>query len=316
MTPLITRAQQKLNQTGYLLLAKVIIRHGSYSGLYRWFRRLIALLPESLRGSRYRMAKQNLSLWQDEDTECAKVAIRYTAVHVVRKAAMLAYHHMPIQQRKDFSDSLSLDDPEALLPRLHQQKVAIALLHTGDYWLTVFHIMRQYGPGQTFIIPRADVKNATQTASLQSLESLGHKVVIVDSTANGAGRTLYRWLARGAVMIIFVDLPHRVGGIAYGKTTATTLAGRAAQLIKGPAQVAAKFALPLLLAGSSLDGEGKNTLHIYQWIEARDERQMHAEMARIIDSALAASPENWLYLPVAESYFHYTKESSFIHFVG
>jgi len=271
-------------------------------GLFRWLPALLQRSPAAWRGKDYSLCRQNLEALGHAPAQAEALACRYGVLQWQRAVHERLYPRRQPQALRTWVNSIPEVDPHgwaaASRPALY------LLLHTGEYWMAVASVMAREAVPTRFVIPIWNFADAFTQASLRQLEGLGHGVEVLDAAHPGAALAMARALKRGERVIVFCDLPVSLGALRFGEPLPGKLFNRAAQFVKGPLFLAAKLQCDALLVGHHAVLGGKGELRILTRIPAASLEVMQAPWMAALECFLAAAPEQWLYLPRIEAFYH------------
>ncbi|HEV7272156.1 hypothetical protein [Pseudoxanthomonas sp.] len=264
----------------------------------------IAALPAAARGGHYRSCIANLGLLGIRDEAAERGATRHVATALLRDARFLQYEQ---------------DQPAALLRRarrpawhaadgvcegIHGRPPLIGVVHTGEYRLTVAHLIERYGKGRQVFVPVVDGISERVHRSLKSLEHLGYRVDVSELKDPTLALTVMRRLRNGQLVIGFVDLPSAIGRIRFGEPRACGIFGRQAQLAGGLVALAHRAKADCMLVGHRMDTGPVGAFHAFARIAHGGEECMQQAIAEAVTGFVDDAPHEWHYLPFLEAYFH------------
>ncbi|MFJ4346105.1 hypothetical protein [Pseudomonas sp. NPDC089401] len=272
------------------------------AGLFRLLPALLEHLPTAWRGVDYSLCRQNLEALGHPPTQATALACRHAVLQWQRAVHERVYPRHQPEALRAWVRRIPEVDPQgcgaASRPALY------LLTHTGEYWMAVVSVMARERLPTRFLIPVWNFSDPFTRASLLQLEGLGHDVEVLDAAHPATALAMARALKRGERVIVFCDLPVSVGALHFGEPLPGRLFRRPAQFVKGPLFLAAKLRCDALLLGhrAVLGAEGE--VHVLARIPAAPLEIMQMAWMTALERFLAAAPEQWLYLPRLEAFYH------------
>jgi len=283
---------------GVALLSRVLPLGRVFIGLPRVLRHL----PAGWRGRDYSLCRQNLTALGYESTLANKLSCRFGALQWQRALHEQLYpRQRPFDLRAWIAD-VPWVDPQRLAQI--ERPTLYLLTHTGEYWMAVASLMARHVRPTRFVIPIWNFADPFTRHSLQQLEGLGHWVDVLDVAEPGTALSMARALKRGDSVLLFCDLPVSLGAVRFGEPLPGRLFHRPAQFVKGPLFLASKLGCDALLLGHQAQLGGKGRVQVLERITAAPLPVMQAQWMAALDGFLAAAPEQWLYLPRLEAFYH------------
>lgn len=266
------------------------------------FRLLPAALPPGWRGSDYSLCRQNLVALGYEPPLAEALACRHGVLQWQRAVHERLYPRRRPEALRAWVKSIPWVDPHG--HAVSSRPTLYLLAHTGEYWMAVVSLMARETVPTRFVIPIWNFADAYTQASLRELEGLGHRVEVLDVAHPATALAMARALKRGERVILFCDLPVSLGAIRFGEPLAGRLFHRPAQFVKGPLFLAAKLGCDALLIGHQAVLGGKGEVRVLARIPAAPLDVMQGPWMAALEEFLAAAPEQWLYLPRLEAFYH------------
>lgn len=271
-------------------------------GLFRLLPALLQRVPAAWRGGDYSLCQQNLMALGYEPPLAMALACRYGVLQWQRAVHERLYPRGQPQALRAWISAI---------PWVDSQRCAAAgrptlylLAHTGEYWMAVASVMARELQPTRFVIPIWNFADAFTQASLRQLEGLGHGVDVLDIANPATALAMARALKRGERVILFCDLPVSLGAMRFGEPLPGRLFHRPAQFVKGPLFLAAKLGCDALLIGHQAALGGKGEVQVLARIPAAPLAVMQGPWMQALERFLAAAPEQWLYLPKLEAFYH------------
>ncbi|MFK0313066.1 hypothetical protein ACIQUF_17780 [Pseudomonas sp. NPDC090233] len=271
-------------------------------GLFRALPALQQRLPAAWRGKDYSLCRQNLEALGYARPQARALACRYGALQLQRAVHERLYPRSQPQALRAWVNSIPEVDPQGWPPG--SRPALYMLLHTGEYWMAVASVMAREAAPTRFVIPIWNFADAFTQASLRQLEGLGHRVEVLDAAHPTTALTMARALKRGARVILFCDLPVGLGALRFGEPLPGRLFNRSAQFVKGPLFLAAKLKCDALLVGHRAVLGGKGEVRILTRVRAAPLEVMQKGWMAALERFIGAAPEQWLYLPRLEAFYH------------
>jgi hypothetical protein len=259
-------------------------------------------LPPCWRGRDYSLCRQNLTALGYEPTLAKGLSCRFSALQWQRGLHEQLYpRKRPFALRAWIAD-IPWVDPQGLAQI--ERPTLYLLTHTGEYWMAVASLMARHVRPTRFVIPIWNFADPFTRASLQQLEGLGHWVDVLDVADPSTALSMARALKRGDSVVLFCDLPVSLGAVRFGEPLPGRLFHRPAQFVKGPLFLASRLGCDALLIGHQAVLGGKGRVQVLERICAAPLPVMQAQWMAALDRFLAAAPEQWLYLPRLEAFYH------------
>jgi hypothetical protein len=269
---------------------------------------VLKYLPHAWRGRDYSLCQQNLTALGYESTLAKALSCRFGALQWQR-----ALHEQRYPRQRPFDLRAWIADVPWVDPqRLAQveRPTLYLLTHTGEYWMAVASLMARQVRPTRFVIPIWNFNDPFTRRSLQQLEGLGHWVDVLDVADPGTALSMARALKRGDSVVVFCDLPVSLGAMRFGEPLPGQLFHRPAQFVKGPLFLASKLGCDALLMGHQAQLGGKGRVQVLERITTAPLPVMQAQWMAALDGFLAAAPEQWLYLPRLEAFYHRQRSSA------
>lgn len=272
------------------------------SRLWRVLPMLLQYLPAGWRGTDYSLCRQNLEALGWLPQQASALACRYSVLQWQRAVHERLYPRHRPQALRAWVNAIPYIDPHGCAspapPALY------LLTHTGEYWMAVVSVMARETRPTRFVIPIWNFTDPYTQASLRQLEGLGHAIEVLDVACPGTALAMARALKRGERVIVFCDLPVNLGALRFGEPLPGRLFRRQAQFVKGPLFLAAKLRCDALLLGHQAVPGGKGEVQLLARIHAAPLEVMQVTWMVALERFLAAAPEQWLYLPRLEAFYH------------
>lgn len=271
----------------------------------RMFRALPALLkrlPPCWRGRDYSLCRQNLTTLGYESGLAKALSCRFSALQWQRALHERLYPTPQPFRLRAWIAKIPWVDPQRWAEA--EGSTLYLLTHTGEYWMAVASLMARHTRPTRFVIPIWNFDDPFTRRSLQQLEGLGHWVDVLDVAEPNTALVMARALKRGDRVILFCDLPVSLGALRFGEPLPGALFHRPAQFVKGPLFLASRLGCDALLIGHQAVLGGKGRVEVLERIEAAPLPVMQAQWMAALDRFLAAAPEQWLYLPRLEAFYH------------
>lgn len=270
--------------------------------VFVWLPRLLRCAPGQWRGSDYSLCRQNLvALGYEPGLACA-LSIRHGVLQWQRAVNEQLYPRKHPQALRAWIAQIPWIDPQ---PALEATRPTLYLLtHTGEYWMAVASIMARHPQPARFVIPIWNFADPFMRHSLRQLEGLGHCVDVLDVADPATAVALARALKQGAQVILFCDLPVSLGAVRFGEPMAGRLFHKPAQFVRGPLFLAARLGCDALVIGHQAQLGGKGEVRVLGRIATAPVAVMEAQWMPLLERFLGAAPEQWLYLPRLEAFYH------------
>jgi hypothetical protein len=286
------------------------------AGLARWIPqgwlwvrlpRLLRGLPASWRGRDYSLCQQNLTALGFEPALATAMSCRFSALQWQRAVNERRYPREATALRR-WIKGVTWRDPYAAVdpgsPSLY------LLTHTGEYWMAVASLMARHSQPTRFVIPIWNFADPFTRQALRALEGLGHRVDVLDVAAPTTALAMARALKQGDRVMLFCDLPVSLGAVRFGEPLPGRLFDRPAQFVRGPLFLAAKMGYPAVLIGHRACLGGKGEVQVLEHLPVAPLAVMQVRWMQGLERHLSAAPEQWLYLPRLEAFYHQQRNTA------
>lgn len=259
------------------------------------------MVPASRR-ARFRAAQSHLQALGIAESDCTRLAARHVALELLRDIRFQRYEiDRPIPWRKRIRAQELIDPQQYWQPT--SPGGLVALLHTGEYRLSVTRIIEAHDTPTRFVVPALFQPGDLMHRTLQSLEQFGHSVEAVHPSAPNLALILLRRLRAGYTVISFVDLPAAVGQQRFADPVHCRFLGAPALMALAPLQLAVTAGVPVLLAGARF-GKDCDGLHLLARYPSLEGEGAIGQLLDVASDFIRDDPANWFLLDRLDSYRH------------
>ncbi len=180
----------------------------------------------------------------------------------------------------------------------------ISVLHCGFYWETVAKIVT-LDKEKEFIIPILDLKHDLTRKSVMALNLVCKNLEVIDiQDRKKAAIRIIKSVRKGKKLIIFSDLPSRIGNVYFGSPGFGKFMNKNASIANGPVEIANMLGKDIVYISSDPDLErSKNNIILLGTLFKEDVSIQNN--INIMEGFIRKKPYLWAYIDRVENYFQY-----------
>lgn len=204
--------------------------------------------------------------------------------------------------------TIALLNKHALLTDPSKKKAKLLLCtHTGDYWVTILSLAREYeGQGCDFIVPIVSEITERNALAYKKIEIPGVRVIFMNINEKGAMIKIARYLHDPLkIVAIFYDLPCYVGGILTGSVEPVSLFNRKAYMAIGIVKLAIRQDICIKLVACRYNEVSQRFDIRLSLVESRDKIAIQTEMTTFLERYIEETPWQWHFISTLDSYYHF-----------
>lgn len=180
--------------------------------------------------------------------------------------------------------------------------------HTGDYWIAILTIARQYeGQGVEVIVPIYEKITEKNRCTYDKINITGVKVIFVNIHEAGVLLRLTRYLKKpNCVVAIFYDLFCYAAGVYNGSVEPVCLFGKKGHMTTGIIQLAIRMALNVSFVSCFYSAEDKKYLtEISHSYNLPGNGCIRNNMVAWVETQVKRYPSQWHFVANLDTYYHF-----------
>lgn len=194
-----------------------------------------------------------------------------------------------------------------LLPSGNEPGKLLLFTHTGDYWLSILTMARQYqNMGCEFIVPVYQPITDEILEMYKKINIPGVDVLFINIHDTGALLKIIRYLKNPkSVVAIFYDLFCYCSGVYNGAVDSVNFFNRKGYMTTGILSVAEKMKLGINFVSSVYSiSEKKYVVKMSPSALFSGKSDVDKLMLRYVESCIKENPHQWHFMTSLDSYYH------------
>ncbi|CAX59317.1 uncharacterized protein EbC_17860 [Erwinia billingiae Eb661] len=191
-------------------------------------------------------------------------------------------------------------------PNLTQAKLLLCT-HTGDYWLTILTLARQYqGMDYDFLVPIFEEITEENARNYNLIAIPGVRVSFININAPGALIKIARYLREpNKVVAVFYDLPCYVAGNLTGAVEPVTFFNKKGHMTTGIIKLAIKRAVCMKLVSNRYNEASRKFTVTTAAVIGRQQHEINHEMVGFLERYVRETPWQWHFISTLDTYYHF-----------
>lgn len=191
-------------------------------------------------------------------------------------------------------------------PNLTQAKLLLCT-HTGDYWLTILTLARQYqGMDYDFLVPIFEEITEENARNYNLIAIPGVRVSFIKINAPGALIKIARYLREpNKVVAVFYDLPCYVAGNLTGAVEPVTFFNKKGHMTTGIIKLAIKRAVCMKLVSNRYNVASRKFTVTTAAVIGRQQQEINHEMVGFLERYVRETPWQWHFISTLDTYYHF-----------
>lgn len=190
-------------------------------------------------------------------------------------------------------------------PNLTQAKLLLCT-HTGDYWLTILTLARQYqGLDYDFLVPIFEEITEKNARNYNLIAIPGVRISFININASGALIKIARYLREPKkVVAVFYDLPCYVAGNLTGAVEPVTFFNKKGHMTTGIIKLAIKRAVCMKLVSNRYNPASRQFTVTTAAVIGRQQEEINPELVGFLEQYVKETPWQWHFISTLDSYYH------------
>lgn len=198
----------------------------------------------------------------------------------------------------------TINDPNNLAEFIHKTPCMIALLHSGDHYVSVMLVARLLKDRGLSLVVVATPVNEQIKRAIERLNLVtGSPVLCLDLDPKSLATLLRRSRDPKSRILIFYDMPAQLGLSRYEALQSCRLFGKSAYVIDGPFRIAARAHLPIVFGFGEVSRHGYSLSLKSCLKDNYDMDMMLAAAIAHLEFVYQKNPELWMYLRSLEVFY-------------
>lgn len=179
--------------------------------------------------------------------------------------------------------------------------------HTGDYWLTILTLARQYQDmDYDFLVPIFEEITEKNARNYNLIAIPGVRISFININAPGALIKIARYLREpNKVVAVFYDLPCYVAGNLTGAVEPVTLFNKKGHMTTGIIKLAIKRAVCMKLVSNRYNEASRKFTVTTAAVIGRQQDEINHEMVGFLERYVKETPWQWHFISTLDTYYHF-----------
>ncbi len=241
--------------------------------------------------------------FRENDAKCFSEKESY--MKIKRDILSYSYNIKNAKKLKHTIDGFPIiEDLDLIKKSVSDEDSIISILHCGFYWEAVAKIVT-LDEKKEFIVPILDLQHDLTRRSIVALNLVCANLEVIDiRDRKKAAIKIIKSVRKGKKLIIFSDLPSRIGNVTFGTPGFGKFMNKNACIASGPVEIAKMLNKDIVYVSSDPDLE-RSTHNIILLGTLLNKDVSLQNNINIIESFIRKKPYLWAYIDRVENYFQY-----------